>query len=33
MKDLSWIKEDYIAHRGLHTKDLSVPENSMLAFQ
>ncbi len=33
MKDLTWIKEDYIAHRGLHTEDLSVPENSMLAFK
>ncbi len=33
MKDLTWIKENDIAHRGLHTKDLSVPENSLLAFE
>ncbi len=32
MKDLTWIKNKLIAHRGLHTKDQSVPENSMLAF-
>jgi glycerophosphoryl diester phosphodiesterase len=33
MKDLNWIKHAKIAHRGLYTKDQSVPENSMLAFQ
>ncbi|MCR3906882.1 MAG: glycerophosphodiester phosphodiesterase [Tenericutes bacterium] len=33
MKDLSWIKNDLIAHRGLHHKDQSIPENSLLAFQ
>ena len=33
MKDLSWLKENLIAHRGFHSKDLSVPENSMLAFK
>lgn len=33
MKDLSWLKTEYIAHRGLYTKDQEVPENSMLAFQ
>jgi len=33
MKDLTWIKHAKIAHRGLYTKDQSVPENSMLAFQ
>jgi glycerophosphoryl diester phosphodiesterase len=33
MKDLSWLKTYHIAHRGLHTKDLSVPENSLKAFR
>ncbi len=33
MKDLSWLKHELIAHRGLHTKDKVVPENSMLAFR
>ncbi len=33
MKDLSWLKENLIAHRGLHSQDLSVPENSLLAFK
>lgn len=32
MKDLTWLKKDNIAHRGFHTKDKSVPENSLLAF-
>ncbi len=32
MKDLTWIKERLIAHRGLHTIDKSVPENTLLAF-
>jgi len=32
MKDLSFLKTHVFAHRGLHQKDLSVPENSMLAF-
>lgn len=32
MKDLSWIKNGYFAHRGLHSKDLSVPENTNTAF-
>jgi glycerophosphoryl diester phosphodiesterase len=32
MKDLNWIKNGLIAHRGLHTIDKSVPENSMMAF-
>jgi glycerophosphoryl diester phosphodiesterase len=32
MKDLKWLKSDYIAHRGLHTLDKRVPENSMKAF-
>lgn len=33
MKDLSWLKEFNIAHRGLHTKDLNVAENSLEAFR
>lgn len=33
MKDLLWLKNTKLAHRGLHTKDLSIPENSMLAFK
>lgn len=33
MKDMTWIKEDLIAHRGFHTLDKSVPENTLLAFQ
>lgn len=32
MKDLTWIKERLIAHRGYHSLDRSVPENSMQAF-
>jgi len=30
MKNLNWIKENYFAHRGLHTA--TVPENSTQAF-
>ena len=33
MKDITWIKTRFIAHRGLHSKDRSVPENSMKAFE
>ena len=33
MKDLTWLKTEYIAHRGLHQKDQSVPENSMESFK
>jgi len=33
MKDLTWIKENYIAHRGFHSLDKSIPENTMLAFK
>lgn len=33
MKDLSWLKETKLAHRGLHEKDLSIPENSIAAFE
>lgn len=30
MKDLTWIKNGYFAHRGLHNKD--IPENTIAAF-
>lgn len=33
MKNLTWLKESYIAHRGLHSKDGSIPENSLLAYE
>ncbi len=33
MKNMTWIKNDFIAHRGLHTLDKTVPENTLLAFQ
>ena len=33
MKDLTWLKENLIAHRGLHTLDQSVPENSLESFR
>ena len=33
MKDLEWIKSSYIAHRGFHSLDKSIPENSLLAFK
>ncbi|MBN2540576.1 MAG: glycerophosphodiester phosphodiesterase [Bacilli bacterium] len=33
MKDLTWIKERLIAHRGLHSEDKTIPENSLKAFQ
>jgi len=33
MKDLSWIQNNLIAHRGLYNKDQSIPENSLLAYQ
>jgi glycerophosphoryl diester phosphodiesterase len=33
MKDLTWIKEDYIAHRGFHSLDKSIPENTLIAFK
>jgi glycerophosphoryl diester phosphodiesterase len=33
MKNLSWLKTEYIAHRGLHHKDQSIPENSMESFK
>jgi len=33
MKDLDWIKNGLFAHRGLHTLDQSVPENTLTAFK
>lgn len=33
MKDLTWLKNDYIAHRGLYKENGSIPENSMKAFE
>lgn len=33
MKDLTWIQNELIAHRGFHSKDGSVPENSIAAFK
>lgn len=33
MKDLTWIKDRKIAHRGLHSLDKKVPENSMKSFE
>jgi len=32
-KNLSWLKTELIAHRGLHSKDGRIPENSRSAFQ
>ncbi|MBN2300166.1 MAG: hypothetical protein JXC31_03150 [Acholeplasmataceae bacterium] len=32
VKDLSWIQNDLIAHRGLYTIDGSIPENSKAAY-
>jgi glycerophosphoryl diester phosphodiesterase len=33
VKDLRWIQEHDIAHRGYYTKDQSIPENSISAFR
>ncbi|MCF7930354.1 MAG: hypothetical protein K9L02_02465 [Acholeplasmataceae bacterium] len=33
MKDLSWIQNNLIAHRGLYSKDQSIPENSIASFK
>ncbi|MFA7561306.1 MAG: glycerophosphodiester phosphodiesterase family protein [Candidatus Izemoplasmatales bacterium] len=33
MKNLDWIKNNFIAHRGFHSLDKSIPENSLLAFK
>ncbi|HLO45565.1 MAG TPA: glycerophosphodiester phosphodiesterase family protein [Leadbetterella sp.] len=30
---MNWIKEIPIAHRGLHSNDSNIPENSLFAFQ
>lgn len=32
-KDLTWLKNALIAHRGLHSKDGAIPENSRLSFE
>jgi glycerophosphoryl diester phosphodiesterase len=32
MRDFAWIKTSYIAHRGYHSADFAVPENTMKAF-
>lgn len=31
-KDMCWLKDMFICHRGLHTRDQSVPENSLAAI-
>ncbi|MGE4571310.1 MAG: glycerophosphodiester phosphodiesterase family protein [Candidatus Izemoplasmatales bacterium] len=33
MKDLTWIKDNFIAHRGFHSLDKSIPENTLIAFK
>jgi len=33
MKDLTWLKNRLIAHRGLHTKDGHIPENSLASYK
>lgn len=33
MKDLNWLKTNNIAHRGFHSLDKTIPENSLLAFK
>ncbi len=33
MKNTNWLKNAYIAHRGFHSQDKSIPENSLLAFK
>lgn len=33
MKDLSWLKTEYIAHRGLYRRDQSIPENSLASVR
>ena len=33
MREVKWIKENYIAHRGFHSLDKSIPENSLLAIK
>ena len=33
MKDLTWLKQELIAHRGFYKKNGAIPENSMAAFK
>jgi len=33
VRDINWIKERFIAHRGNHDQNHQVPENSLLAFE
>ena len=33
MKDLSFLKSNLIAHRGYHSKEEGIPENSIPAFK
>lgn len=33
MKDLSWLKHDFIAHRGFHNQNLNILENTKEAFE
>lgn len=33
MKDISFLKQSLIAHRGYHSKELGIPENSLPAFE
>lgn len=33
MKDLNFLKQSLIAHRGYHSKELGIPENSIPAFE
>jgi glycerophosphoryl diester phosphodiesterase len=32
-KNLSWLTSEWIAHRGFHSQDGTIPENSTFAFQ
>lgn len=33
MRDCAWLKDSFIAHRGLHSIDFTIPENSLRAFE
>ena len=33
MRNTDWLKSSYIAHRGYHSVDFSIPENSLKAFE
>jgi len=33
MRDITWIKDRLIAHRGLHSLDKTIPENTIKAFE